>query len=114
MRRRLLDVTAYTTLDFVDARAVHPDWEEEAGAVVDVDTPDGGTARGRGGGVGGGGRDDGAGVVHLSVELDAADLGDLPRHVDRLDLSPADARTLGRALLEHADEAEAGAGGQDD
>ncbi|MFT4880874.1 MAG: hypothetical protein ACI9HI_000872, partial [Salinirussus sp.] len=98
MRRRLLDVTAYTTLDFVDARAVHPDWEETAGAVVNVDTPDSGTGRGRaGGGVGGGRRDDDE-VVHLSVELDAADLGDLPRHVDRLDLSPADARTLGRAL----------------
>ncbi len=112
MRRRLLDVTAYTTLDFVDARAVHPDWEEAADAVVDVDTPDGGAARGRaGGGVGGGGRDDDDGVVHLSVELDAADLRNLPRHVDRLDLSPADARTLGQALLEHADEAETGSEG---
>jgi len=112
MRRRILDVTAYTTLDFVDARAVHPEWEEPAGAVVDVETPDSGTTRGRAGGGGGGdGRDSDDGVVHLSVELDAADLENLPRHVDRVDLSPADARTLGRALLTHADEAEAGGGG---
>jgi hypothetical protein len=112
MRRRLLDVTAHTTLDFVDARALHPDWAEPAGAVVDVDTPGRGDARGRaGGGVRGHGPSSEEPRVHLSVELDAADLEALPRHVDRLELSPADARTLAADLLEAADAAEAGEDG---
>jgi hypothetical protein len=90
MRRRLLDVTAYTTLDFVDASAFGADWTDDAPAVVDVDTPD---------------TNEGAtGVVRLSVELDGTRMDEVAPHVDRLELSPAQARTLAGDLLTHADE----------
>jgi hypothetical protein len=92
MRRRLLDVTAYTTLDFVDASALGVDWTDEAPAVVDVDVPDE--------------HEDAAGVVRLSVELDGTRLDRVTPHVDRLSLSPAQARTLADDLAEYADRAE--------
>jgi hypothetical protein len=92
MRRRLLDVTAYTTLDFVDASAYGIDWTEDAPAVVDVDTPDD--------------HEEGADVVRLSVELDGTQLEEVTPHVDRLELSPAQARTLAENLLQHADRVE--------
>jgi hypothetical protein len=92
MRRRLLDVTAYTTLDFADAVAFGIDWTDEAPAVVDVDTPDD--------------HEDAEGVVRLSVELDGTDLERVTPHVDRLNLSPAQARTLAEDLLTHADRVE--------
>ena len=92
MRRRLLDVTAYTTLDFVDASAFGVDWTDEAPAVVDVDTPDA--------------SEDATGVVRLSVELDGTRLDEVAPHVDRLELSPAQARTLAEDLLAHADRLE--------
>lgn len=101
MRRRMLDVTAHTTLDFVTARALHPDWQEEASAVVDVDTP-GTSGRGRTAEP----EERAAGRVRLSVELDASDLTELPRHVDRVELSPAEARALAADLLEAAENAE--------
>jgi hypothetical protein len=109
MRRRLLAVTADTTLDFVDARALHPEWEERAGAVVDVDTPDSGGRRA--GGLRGHEPDGEDARVHLSLELDAAALEAVPRHVDRLELSPADARALAADLLAAADDAEPGGHG---
>ena len=92
MRRRLLDVTAYTTLDFVEGRAYGTDWEEQAPAVVDVGTPEE--------------SEDATGVVRLSVELDGTDLERLEPHVDRLALTPAQARTLAADLTEHADRVE--------
>lgn len=39
MNRRFLDVTANTTLEFVDGRAVGDDWSEAAAAVLDVESP---------------------------------------------------------------------------
>ncbi len=92
MRRRLLGVTAYTTLDFVDASAYGIDWTDEAPAVVDVDTPDD--------------HEDLDDVVRLSVELDGTQLEEVPPHVDRLDLSPAQARTLAEELSTYADRVE--------
>ncbi|WP_380680494.1 DUF6360 family protein [Salinigranum sp. GCM10025319] len=92
MRRRLLDVTSYTTLDFVDASAFGVDWTDEAPAVVDVDTPDE--------------HEDATGIVRLSLELDGTGVEEVRPHVDRLHLSPEQARTLADDLLEHADRAE--------
>lgn len=92
MRRRLLDVTAYTTLDFVDASAFGIDWTDEAPAVVDVDVPDE--------------HEDAAGVVRLEIELDGTDLERVTPHVDRLHLSPAQARTLADDLVAYADRVE--------
>jgi hypothetical protein len=92
MRRRLLDVTSYTTLDFVDASAFGVDWTDESPAVVDVDTPDD--------------HEDVEGVVRLSLELDGTGLDGVPPHVDRLELSPGQARTLAEDLIEHADRVE--------
>jgi hypothetical protein len=88
MRRRILDVTAYTTLDFADARALGPDWEEDATAVVDVDVPDEESEEQQ--------------AVRLSVELDRG-VDRLPPHVDRIDLTPAQARELAADLTEYAD-----------
>lgn len=90
MRRRLLDVTAYTTFDFLDARAEGVDWTDEAVAVLDVDAPKGEES------------------VTLAVELDPSDLDGVERHVDRLDLSPEQARTLADELGDAAADAESG------
>lgn len=92
MRRRILDVTAYTTLDFVGARALGADWNEETAAVVNVDIPD---------------REDGnPEVIQLSLELDGTGLEQVPPHVDQLDLSLAQARTLADDLNDHIDSLE--------
>jgi NADH:ubiquinone oxidoreductase subunit D len=92
MHRRLLDVTAYTTLDFVEASALGVDWTEAAPAVVDVGTPED--------------HEDLDGVVRLSVELDGTELHRVKPHVARLDLSTAQARTLAADLVEYADRAD--------
>lgn len=88
MDRRLLDVTARTTLDFLDARAEGVDWTDEAAAVLDVYTP----------------RDDEA--VTLALELDPSDLEHVPQHADRVGLSAEQARTLAADLEAAADAAE--------
>ena len=95
--RRLLDVDAYTTFDFLDAAAVGHDWVDESVAVLDVETPR-----------------DAPDEVRLSVELDATDLGELSGHADRITLSPGQARTLAAELESKADDAEAVAGGADE
>jgi hypothetical protein len=87
MRRRILDVTAYTTLNFVDASAYGGDWSEDAPAVVDVDVPD----------------EESPEVVELDIELDGKELDRVPPHADRLSLSPTQARTLADDLREYAD-----------
>jgi hypothetical protein len=92
MRRRLLDVTAYTTLDFVDASAFGVDWSEDAPAVVDVGTPDD--------------EEELDGVVRISLELDGTELERVDPHVDRLDLAPAQARALAEDLITYADRVE--------
>ena len=86
--RRHLDVTAYTTLDHVDARAEGDGWTDDGVAVLDVESPRG---------------EDG---VSLGLELDPG--GHLPHHADYAALTPAQARTLAEALEEAAAAAERG------
>lgn len=73
-------VTAYTTLDLVDATAEGHGFEETAPAVVDVSTPRA------------------SDEVTLQFELDNTRLADLPAHADTLHLTPAQARDLASAL----------------
>ena len=89
MDRRLLDVTAYTTFDFVPAQAQGPDWLEEAVAVLDADVPDHDPER-----------------VELSLELDPSDLDNLDHHADIVKLSPSEARELADDLEKAANKAE--------
>ncbi|MUW15998.1 hypothetical protein GJ633_16430 [Halorubrum sp. CBA1125] len=96
MTDRLLSVNAYTTLDFVDARARGHDFETDAPGVVNVTAP----------------REDPEHVT-LQVELDGTALDRLPAHADEVDLSPAQARTLAEALESTADRVEAARGDAD-
>jgi len=89
MDRRLLDVTAYTTFDFVPAQATGSDWLEEAVAVLDAGVPDHDPER-----------------VELSLELDPSDLDRLDHHADIVTLSPSEARELAADLEAAANEAE--------
>lgn len=88
--RRHLDVTAYTTLDHVDARAEGAEWTDEAVAVLDVESPRG------------------AETVSLGLELDHTSLAHLAPHADYITLSPDQSRTLAEALSEAALAAERG------
>jgi hypothetical protein len=90
MNRRLLDVTANTTLDFVDGRAESADWTEEALAVLDVESPRGEE------------------TVSLGLELDPTDLEILGHHADFATLTPSQARSLAADLEAAAAAAEAG------
>jgi hypothetical protein len=89
MDRRLLDVTAYTTFDFVPAQATGPDWLEEAIAVLDASVPDHDPE-----------------CVELSLELDPSDLDNLDHHADIVKLSPNEARELASDLETAANKAE--------
>lgn len=89
-RRRLLDVTAYTTLDHVVGAVEGPDWDEESIAVVDASVPD-----------------DRPAPVELALEFDPGSLDRVPPHADRLSLSPEQARTLAADLRDCADRLEA-------
>ncbi len=86
MHRRITDVTAHTTFDYVEARALGPDWSDDAVAVMDV-TPDGE-------------------AVSLALELDPDDLDNVDAHADRVRLSPDQARTLAAELRVAADDLE--------
>lgn len=88
MCERLLDVTAFTTLDIADGHAHGSDWQDDAAAVVDVDTPDAG------------------GTVLLQLELDPFGLEHLDAHVDSVSLTPIQARLLATALEDAAFDAE--------
>lgn len=88
--RRQLDVTAYTTFDHVDARAMGDGWTDEAVAVLDVESP----------------RDERA--VTLGLELDPVELEHLEPHADTVPLTPGQARVLAAELEAAADAAESG------
>jgi len=90
MGKRFLDVTARTTLDFLEARAEGDDWTDEAVAVLDVESP--GEAE----------------LVELGLELDPSDTDNLPHHAQYVPLSPDQARSLAADLEDAADAAEAG------
>lgn len=81
-------MTAYTTFDHLDARAVGEGWSEAAVAVLDVESPAGGR------------------IVRLGLELDPSDLDRLPHHVDYVPLTPEQARSLADDLTEAAAAAE--------
>lgn len=89
MAERILSVTAYTTLDLVDAEAEAHDFEEETYAVLDVSSP----------------RND-PDHVTLALELDGTTLEHLPPHADRVTLTPEEARQIAADLEEHADRVE--------
>jgi hypothetical protein len=88
MSHRVLDVTAYTTFDYLEGSASGIDWEEEGVVVLDVES------------------DEEAGVVILSTELDPTDVDRLDQHADHVQLFPEQARTLASTLREAADRAE--------
>ncbi|MFP9193783.1 DUF6360 family protein [Natronosalvus vescus] len=85
MADRLMRVTAYTTLDLVDAVVKGRDFEHGAFAVVDATAdrtaPD---------------------HVSLQVELDNMTEEHLPAHMEELRLTPEQARTLAADLEQQA------------
>ncbi|ADB61723.1 hypothetical protein Htur_2854 [Haloterrigena turkmenica DSM 5511] len=89
MTDRLMKVNAYTTLDLVDAVAKGQDFENEAFAVAnattDTENPD---------------------CVRLQFELDNMTEEHLPAHMEELELTPDQARTLAADLEKHADRVE--------
>jgi len=89
MSDRILSVTAYTTLDLVDGEAEGHDFSESAYAVVNATTPRKQPDH-----------------VKLELELDNAELDQLPAHADRVRLTPEQARTLAADLEKHADSVE--------
>lgn len=97
MSGRLLRVNAYTTLDFVHARARGHDFAADAPGVVNVTALRGDPDR-----------------VDLQVELDDTAIDDLPAHADEIELSPAQARTLAEALELAAARVETARGGDDE
>ena len=90
MAHRRLDVTAYTTLDHVDARAEGDGWTDETVGVVDVESPEGES------------------TVWLGLELDPTAAETVPPHADYASLAPEQARALAAALEEAATAAERG------
>jgi hypothetical protein len=86
MPGRVLDVTAHTTLDFVEASAHGPDWENEGTGVLDVRTPKGDPDR-----------------VVVELELDPTAAEDVEPHADSVRLTAEQARDLADALSEAAD-----------
>ena len=87
MSRRLMSVTAHTSVDYADAVARGRGFEAESVAVADATAdrtdPD---------------------CVRLQVELD--DPGALPDHMEELRLTPDQARALAADLEENADRVE--------
>ncbi|OAQ51996.1 hypothetical protein HTG_15195 [Natrinema mahii] len=85
MPDRLPSVTAHTTLDYVEGKAVGETFEWESVAVVDA------TAE----------REDPE-SVRLRLERDNLSAEYVPKHMDALELAPAQARTLAADLEKHA------------
>lgn len=88
MSHRVLDVTAYTTFDYLEGGASGIDWTEEGIVVLDVEP------------------DEEEGIVRLSTELDPTDVDRLDQHADHVELFPDQARTLASTLREAADRVE--------
>ncbi len=89
MSDRLMTVNAYTTLDYVEGKAVGETFEWESVAVVnataDREEPD---------------------SVLLQLELDNLSEEFLPKHMQELELTPSQARELAADLEKHADRVE--------
>ncbi|MEY7852224.1 DUF6360 family protein [Natrarchaeobius sp. A-rgal3] len=89
MSDRLISVTAYTTLDYVEAVATGETFEWESVAVVNATTD----------------RED-PDCVRLQFELDNAREEHLPKHMNELELTPDQARELAGDLERYADRVE--------
>jgi len=90
MSDRLLSVNAYTTLDLLDGEAEAHDFTESAYAVVNATAPRKNPDH-----------------VKLELELDNAELDQLPAHADRVRLTPEQARTIAADLEKYASKVEA-------
>ncbi|WP_276255353.1 DUF6360 family protein [Halomontanus rarus] len=89
MPDRLMDVNAYTTLDFAEAVVTGYDFEEETAAVLNATTD----------------REEPK-CIRLQLELDNATEKHLPAHMEELQLAPDQARTLADDLEKYADRVE--------
>ncbi len=85
MSDRLLSVTAHTTLDYVEGKAVGETFEWESVAVVDATTD----------------RQDPE-SVRLQLEFDNLSEEYVPKHMAELELAPEQARALAADLEKHA------------
>lgn len=95
---RLLRVNAYTTFDMLDATAISHEFDdEEAFAVLNVTAPR-----------------EAPDHVELQLELDNAQLDNLPAHAEKVTLSAEQARTLADELETHAARVEAAQAETDD
>ena len=90
MSDRLLRVNAYTTLDLIEGEAEAHDFTESAYAVLNATAPRKNPDH-----------------VTLEMELDNAELEQLPAHADRVRLTPEQARTVAADLEKHASRVEA-------
>ncbi len=88
MSQRVLQVTAYTTFDYLQGEVTGIDWKNEGITVLDVDAVEE------------------EGHVKLSMELDPMDLERVEQHADHAKLYPDEARTLASTLREAADRVE--------
>lgn len=86
MSDRLISVNAYTTLDYVEGRAVGEAFEWESIAVVNATTD----------------RED-PDEVRLQFEFDNLSEEHLPKHMTELELTAEQARALAADLEKHAD-----------
>jgi len=89
MPDRIVDVTAYTTFDFLEGVIEGHGFTNEAVAVLNVTTPEDDPDR-----------------VEMRLEMDNTDLGELPAHADVVSLTPAQARELAAELESYADDIE--------
>ena len=89
MPDRILSVNAYTTLDLIDGEAEAHEFTESAYAVVNATAPRKNPDH-----------------VKLELELDNAELEQLPAHADRVRLTPEQARELAADLDKYADKVE--------
>jgi len=89
MSDRLLSVNAYTTLDLLEGEAEAHEFTESAYAVVNATAPRKNPDH-----------------VKLEMELDNAELDQLPAHADRVRLTPEQARTIAADLEKYASRVE--------
>lgn len=89
MSNRLLSVNAYTTLDLLEGEAEAHEFTESAYAVVNATAPRKQPDH-----------------VKLEMELDNAELEQLPAHADRVRLTPEQARTIAADLEKYASKVE--------
>ncbi len=97
MSDRILSVTAYTTLDLVEAEAKTHEYTESAYAVLNATAPRKQPDH-----------------VALELELDNTELEELPAHADRVRLTPGQARRLAADLETYASKVDSFLGERDE